>query len=99
MVGAAIQPDEKTVSKVDFPEPAVSTQPETGSLERNGVCVDDLIHAAANGFAMIVRYLLRAGINPNDRDARGRTALQVAANGDIHDILVEAGAKSGSSGA
>ena len=95
MVGEVIQLDEKTVSKVDSPEPAVLTQPETGTPERSGVSVDDLIHAASNGFAMIVRYLLLAGINPNDRDARGRTALQAAATREIRDILVEAGAKSG----
>lgn len=92
MIGKSIQLDEKTVSNMDLgcPVPVII---EEESNARTGVTVADLIHAAGNGFAMIVRYVLMAGVNPNETDATGRTAFMVAANQEIREILREAMAK------
>lgn len=92
MIGKTIQLDEKTMSKVDFPRPVSEVNMELSPAERTGVTVDDLIHAASNGYAMIVRYVLHSGVHPNAKDRFGRTALMVAANREVYDVLIEAGA-------
>lgn len=93
MIGTLMQVEEKTKNKIDFPEltPAPVFQQEEA---RKGVSVADLIHAAANGFTMIVRYVLHAGVDPNEKDEHGRTAMAVAASREIREMLVQAGANS-----
>jgi ankyrin repeat protein len=86
----------RPLNKIEMPAPAAVALPmlEDESKLRAGVTVADLIHAAANGFSMIVRCVLMAGIDPNEKDAQGRTALMVAATKEIRDLLLEAGAQS-----
>ena len=84
-----IRRDEKTMDKIDLME---GIQIVDDTVVRTGVTVSDLMHAASNGYAMIVRYVLAAGIDVNGRDEFGRTALMVAATQEVHDILIDAGA-------
>lgn len=91
MIGTSIQLEEKTKNKIDFPE--LNPMPAFQHEEvRRGVTVADLIHAAANGFAMIVRYVLHAGVDPNEQDEHGRTAMLVASSREIRELLIQAGA-------
>lgn len=89
MVGEPMQLDDKTRNRIDLSEPV---QEPVVHESRTGVTVTDLIHAASHGFAMIVRYVLLAGVDPNEKDANGRTALAVASSREIRDLLLEAGA-------
>lgn len=92
MIGSAIHLDEKTRNKIEFQEFDSAPLPPQEEVRR-GVSINDLIHASANGFTMIVRYVLAAGVDPNESDDMGRTAMSVASTSEIRDLLLKAGAQ------
>ena len=81
--------EKKTMDRIDFSGPA---SVEDESRFRTGVTTADLLHAAANGYAMIVRYVVAAGVDVNGYDSQGRNALMVASTQEVREILMEAGA-------
>ena len=97
MINTALQLDErisgrelKTLSRIQLDGPAPIVEEPS---ERTGVTLADLLHAAAQGYAMIVRYVIAAGVDVNGQDTEGRTPLMVAATREVRDILIEAGAR------
>ncbi len=66
-------------------------------LERAGVAytAEEFVKRAQLGDDEVVQWFLTAGMYPDARDSRGRTALDVATTGEGIDALVQAGASAG----